>query len=56
MKTRDTIRQAKEKPDYRKTAAALLARCRAFYEDEENEKAFQEWKNGKGQEDETGVA
>lgn len=31
-------------PNYRKTAAELLKRCREFYEDPENEKAFQEWK------------
>ena len=33
-----------EKPKYTKTAAELLSRCREFYEDPENEKAFQEWK------------
>lgn len=32
------------RPDYRKTAAELLARCRTFYEDPENEKAYQAWK------------
>lgn len=39
-----TARTAKTKPNYQKTAAALLERCRAFYQDPENEKAFQEWK------------
>ena len=39
-----TARASGKKPDYRKTAAALLERCRAFYQDPENEKAFQEWK------------
>ena len=34
----------KKAPNYRKTARELLASCRAFYEDPENEKAFQEWK------------
>ena len=33
-----------KEPDYRKTAAALLERCRAFYQDPENERAYQEWK------------
>ena len=42
-----TAREAKDKPKYRKTAAALLTRCREFYQDPENEKAFQEWKAGK---------
>ena len=39
--------QAKEKPNYQKKAAELLKRCREFYQDPENEKAFQEWKAGK---------
>lgn len=39
-----TVRTAEEKPNYRKTAAELLARCREFYQDPENEKAFREWK------------
>ena len=41
------VTTAKEKPKYRKTAAELLSRCREFYTDPENEKAFQEWKAGK---------
>ena len=44
---RITVRQAEEKPNYQKTAAELLKRCREFYQDPENEKAFQEWKAGK---------
>ena len=44
---RITVSQAEEKPNYQKTAAALLERCREFYQDPENEKAFQEWKAGK---------
>lgn len=32
-----------EKPDYSKTASELLKRCQDFYQDPENEKAFQEW-------------
>ena len=39
-----TARTAKEKPNYRKTAAALMEACRLFYQDPENEKAYQEWK------------
>ena len=39
--------RVKKKPEYHRTAAALLERCRAFYEDPENEKAFLEWKAGK---------
>ena len=39
-----TARASEQKPNYRKTAAALLERCRQFYQDPENEKAFQEWK------------
>ena len=40
---RITARASGKKPDYKKTAAALLERCRAFYQDPENEQAFQEW-------------
>ena len=45
--TRITVRQAEEKPNYQKTAAELLKRCREFYQDPENERAFLEWKAGK---------
>ena len=41
---RITATTAKDKPKYKKTAAALLERCREFYQDPENEKAFQEWR------------
>ena len=41
---RITARTVKDKPKYKKTAAALLARCRGFYQDPENERAYQEWK------------
>ena len=34
---------SKEKPKYGKTAAELLKKAREFYQDPENEKAFQEW-------------
>lgn len=39
-----TARSSGKKPNYKKTAAALLERCRAFYQDPENEKEYQEWK------------
>ena len=39
-----TVRSAEKKPDYQKTAAELLAAAREFYQDPENERAFQEWK------------
>lgn len=43
-----TIQTAEEKPKYKKTAAELLERCRAFYQDPENERAYQEWKREQG--------
>ena len=50
--TEMTIRATtvKETPKYKKTAAELLARCREFYQDAENERAFQEWKARTGEE------
>ena len=40
---------AKTEPKYRASAAELLIGCREFYQNTENEKAFQEWKrNRKG--------
>lgn len=39
-----TARQTKDQPKYKKTAAALLKRCREFYQDPKNEQAYQEWK------------
>lgn len=44
-----TISAAKVKkpPKYDAAAAELLERCRMFYEDPENERAFREWKAGK---------
>lgn len=47
MEIRISARTAEEKPKYKKTAAALLDRCRLFYQDPENERAYQEWKAGK---------
>lgn len=34
-------------PDVKKTAAALLIRCREFYSDPENERMYMAWKNGR---------
>lgn len=34
-------------PKYKATAAALLERCREFYQDPENERAFQAWMAGR---------
>ena len=45
--TRITVSQAMEKLNYQKTAAELLERCREFYQNPENERAFLEWKAGK---------
>jgi cytochrome c-type biogenesis protein CcmE len=41
---RITARSSGKKPNYKKTAAQMLARCREFYQDPENERAYQEWK------------
>ena len=50
-----TARTAKTEPNYRKTAAALLQRCRDFYADPENERAYQEWKARKEEQNEKAV-
>ena len=39
-----TAVRVKEKPKYGLYAAELLERCRAFYQDPENEREYQEWK------------
>lgn len=39
--------ETKTKPDYTLTAPALLEKCRSFYLDPENERAYQEWKAGR---------
>jgi len=39
-----TVRTSGKEPNFQKTAAALLERCREFYQDPENERAYQEWK------------
>ena len=52
---RITVTAVKDKPKYKKTAAALLERCREFYQDPENERAYQEWKARKeGQHEKAG--
>lgn len=40
---RIVLKGSGQKPKYDKTARELLDRCREFYQDPENEKAFQEW-------------
>ena len=45
--TRISASRARTKPKYRANAAALREKCRAFYRDPENEKAYQEWKAAK---------
>ena len=37
----------KTKPDYREAAIMLLPMIHRFYENPENEKAFQEWKKAR---------
>ena len=44
---RITVSVAGEKPPKPKMTAALLKRCREFYDDPENERAYQEWKAAK---------
>ena len=39
---------ARAEPNYKATAAALLAACREFYRQQENEQAYTDWKkNGR---------
>ena len=42
-----TARGSGKEPNSKTTAAELLERCREFYQDPENEKAFQAWKAGR---------
>ena len=44
---RINAREAKTKPNYRTHAAELLNWCREFYQNPENERAFQEWKDNR---------
>ena len=39
-----TVTDSGKRPNFKKTAPMLLKRCREFYQDPENERAFQEWK------------
>ncbi|MBR3164968.1 MAG: hypothetical protein IKF16_02180 [Lachnospiraceae bacterium] len=39
-----TVTEADAPPDYHRTARKLYERCLAFYQDPENEKAYQEWR------------
>lgn len=48
------VTRAMTAPDYGRTAAGLLERCRKFYQDPENEKAYQEWKKGRKEEADSG--
>lgn len=50
MELQIRVRTAKEEPQYGRMAAALLQRAREFYQDPENEKAFQAWKEERGKE------
>ena len=52
-----TVRGNGKEPNFRKTAAELLKRCREFYQDPENERAYQEWKAKKrsGEHEKTAV-
>ena len=43
-----TVRFSGKDPNFKKTAAMMLTACREFYQDPENERAFQEWKAKKG--------
>ena len=39
-----TVEDSGKRPDFKKTAPMLLKLCREFYQNPENERAFQEWK------------
>ena len=42
------VRESGKEPNYKRTAAELLKRCREFYQDPANVRALEEWKAGKG--------
>ena len=46
-----TMSTAKTPPDYRKTASLILAACREFYRETENEAAYMEQKGGQNDRD-----
>ena len=48
IETRISATRVKTKPKYDAAAAELLEKCRAFYQDPENEQAFQKWKEERG--------
>ena len=52
---RVTVRESGKEPNYKKTAAELLKRCREFYQDPENERAYQEWKEKRKEKHEKAV-
>ena len=48
MEMRITAEAARTEPKYKTTAPALLAACREFYRQQENEQAYTDWKkNGR---------
>jgi hypothetical protein len=47
-----TVRESGKQPNFTKTAAELLNRCREFYQDPENVKRFEEWKKKRGAQNE----
>ena len=48
MTMRITAAETKTEPKYKTIAPELLERCREFFQDDENERAYQEWKAGRG--------
>lgn len=50
-----TAREARTEPKYSTMAPALLKRCREFYQDPENERAYQEWKEKRKEKHEKAV-
>lgn len=47
-----TVRNSGQRPKYDRAAAGLLELCREFYQDTENERAYQEWKAGRSERNE----
>ena len=47
--------RVKVKPKYQAAAREILEECRAFYREPENERAFLEWKAGRGGQDGRGA-
>ncbi len=42
-----TVRNSGQRPKYDRAAAGLLELCREFYQNPENERAYQEWKDNR---------